>query len=283
MINIKISVIVPCYNQSEYLSEALNSVLNQTYKNWECIIVNDGSIDNTENIAEEWILKDERIKYVFQKNRGLSSARNLGIEMAIGEWILPLDADDKIEVNYLELAIKTINSNNHLKVVYSNAIKFGEVNENWELKPFNLHNLARENMIFCSAFFKKKDWKAIGGYDINMKYGYEDWEFWIHMLKNGGNVVQLKQKCFFYRVRKKSMVRSINNNKMNYLFDYLSVKHTDFFVKNLGSFSKLYFEIKDNEKKIISLKLSKKMAINILVKSIFGVNIFKLNDGKLNF
>ena len=101
-----ISVVVPCYNQAQYLDECLQSVLNQTYQDWECIIVNDGSPDNTEEIAKNWVEKDTRFIYLSKENGGLSSARNAGIEIAKGEWILPLDADDKIGERYLELAEK---------------------------------------------------------------------------------------------------------------------------------------------------------------------------------
>ena len=94
--NTKVSVIVPCYNQAQYLDEALQSILNQSFTDWECIVVNDGSKDNTEFISNEWIKKDSRFKYVYQDNGGLSNARNVGIKKAEGEFILPLDADDKI-------------------------------------------------------------------------------------------------------------------------------------------------------------------------------------------
>ena len=102
----KVSIIVPCYNQAQYLEDALQSVVFQTYKDWECIIVNDGSVDNTEIIAKNWLLKDNRFKYLHQENGGLSMARNSGIKLAEGDFILPLDADDKISSNYIEKAIE---------------------------------------------------------------------------------------------------------------------------------------------------------------------------------
>jgi glycosyltransferase involved in cell wall biosynthesis len=101
--SVNITVIVPCYNQAAYLDEALQSVLNQTYLYWECIIVNDGSTDQSEVKAKEWTEKDHRFKYFYQKNSGLCSARNFGIKKAQGEFILPLDADDKLGENYLKL------------------------------------------------------------------------------------------------------------------------------------------------------------------------------------
>ena len=192
-----VSVIVPCYNQACYLEEALNSVLNQTYLNWECIIVNDGSPDNTEEVALNWIQKDTRFKYILKENGGLSSARNAGIEKAQGEFILPLDADDKIGEQYTQLAINLFMKDKLLKVVYCNAEKFGIVNEPWQLKSFSLYNLSRNNVIFCSGFFKKSDWAEVKGYDDKMKNGLEDWDFWIEILKNGGKVYKLNYTGFF--------------------------------------------------------------------------------------
>lgn len=87
MTNPLISVIVPCYNQAQYLDECLQSVVEQTYPNWECIIVNDGSPDNTEEIALQWTEKDSRFIYIKKENGGLSSARNAGLEIAKGKWI----------------------------------------------------------------------------------------------------------------------------------------------------------------------------------------------------
>ena len=99
-----ISVIVPCYNQAQYLDECLQSVLDQTYTDWECIIVNDGSPDHTEEIAKKWVEKDTRFIYLFKENGGLSSARNAGIEIAKGEWIQFLDCDDILKKEKFEIS-----------------------------------------------------------------------------------------------------------------------------------------------------------------------------------
>src|SRR5665647_803926 len=94
--DVKVSVIIPCYNQGHFLNESVGSVLAQTYTNWECIIVNDGSTDNTESIALARSQKDSRIKYIKKENEGLSSARNRGLDEASGDFIQFLDADDMI-------------------------------------------------------------------------------------------------------------------------------------------------------------------------------------------
>lgn len=251
-----ISIVVPCYNQGQYLSECLQSVLKQTYLNWECIIVNDGSHDNTEKISLEWCEKDNRFKYLKKENGGLSSARNAGIEMAKGEWILPLDADDYISYNYLEEAEKHFSDKN-IKIIYCLAEKFGLEKGIWDLPDFSIQQLAYKNIIFCTALFKKNDWKSVGGYDERMVGGLEDWEFWINLIKKGGAVYRIPIICFYYRVKENSMVKDLNNNKREYLFKYLAKKHTDFFIQHIGTFHNLYYEnkvLKRNYNKIYNSK-----------------------------
>ena len=132
MSNKKISIIVPCYNQVQYLDECLQSVLDQTYTNWECLIIDDGSPDNTEDLAKIWVEKDERFHYFKKENGGVSSARNFGIEKSTGIYILPLDGDDKIAENYLKLASEKLEQG--FDVVYCLAKYFGERNENFVLQ-----------------------------------------------------------------------------------------------------------------------------------------------------
>lgn len=269
MNNTQVSIIVPCYNQAQYLDEALQSVLEQTYTNWECIIINDGSPDDTEEVAKRWIEKDSRFKYVYQENGGLSSARNAGIRIAQGQYILPLDADDKIAPNYISLAVQSFQEDVSLKVVYCKAEKFGVEAGLWQLPPFSIYDLCRFNMIFCSAIFKRKDWELVGGYDVTMIYGLEDWEFWIAVLKNGGNVKCLDLIGFYYRIRENSMTRRINLEHRRFLENYVVKKHIDFFSLNyddLNEFRKINIE---------NLK-SEKYVLNLFTKMLFGFKLFKL-------
>lgn len=265
----KISVIVPCYNQAQYLDDALYSVLSQTYHDWECVIVDDGSPDNTEAVATKWTEKDSRFKYVFKENGGLCSARNYGIERATGEFILPLDADDKIAANYVALTLDSFQEDASLTVVYCRAEKFGDEEGLWLLPPFSLFNLAQNNMIFCSAIFRKLDWELVRGYDEKMIYGLEDWDFWIAILKNGGGVKCLDKVGFYYRIKFDSMVKGVNSEKRKYLLEYLSIKHADFFVEQYGSLIHLYRENRELK------KFYTKITSNFFYKMYkFPVNIF---------
>ena len=263
-----VSIIVPCYNQAQYLDEALQSVLNQTYLNWECIIVNDGGSDNTENVSNEWIKKDKRFIYLYKENGGLSSARNAGILNAKGEYILPLDADDKINFKYIDLAIKSFKNDDSLKIVYCRAQNFGILDGLWQLPPFSIYDLCRFNMIFCSALFKKEDWKLVGGYDINMIYGLEDWEFWIAILKNGGKVKCLEEIGFYYRIRENSMARTISQEEREFSERYVAKKHFEFYRAN-------YNHLNENTKIIQRSLKSEKFIFNLFTQKFFGFKFFK--------
>lgn len=265
-----VSIIIPCYNQAQYLSEALESVLNQNYLNWECIIVNDESPDNTDEIAKEWLIKDQRFKYIEKINGGLSSARNAGISNAKGEFILPLDADDKIGSQYLQLAINEFEKDNQLKIVYCKAEKFGEEKGLWDLSDFSIFNLVKRNMIFCTAFFRKAEWEKVGGYDVNLIYGLEDWEFWIAILKNGGKVKRLEEVCFFYRVKRVSMAVAITPEEVDFSNDYIRKKHIDFILSNYDTLN-LY-----RQESLRQLR-SEKFVINLFFKMFFGTRLFKKN------
>lgn len=212
-----ISVIIPCYNQGCFLSETLDSVLSQTYENWEAIIVDDGSTDTTKEVANQYCTKDPRFRYIYQSNAGLSAARNAGVTNSNGIYILPLDSDDKIAPRYIELAINAFIANEKLKVVYCRAALFGIKKGEWKLPEFSIERMLGRNCIFCSAFYKREDFDKIGGYNTNMKYGFEDWDFWLSMLEEGGEVFQIDEILFFYRIRKRSMLRSIDEQKFQYL------------------------------------------------------------------
>jgi len=269
-----VSIIVPCYNQAEYLPEALQSVIEQSFSNWECIIVNDGSSDNTEEVAKKFIKRDGRFKYILKENGGLSSARNMGISGAIGSFILPLDADDKIAADYSELALAKFKKDPELKVVYCKAEKFGNELGAWELPDFSLHKLSRQNMIFCSAIFKKDDWKRVGGYDEKIIFGWEDWDFWISILKNGGKVCRLDRVGFYYRKKPTSMLKEISPNRRAEIFKYLNIKHADFFVEYYGSFSSMNIEMHRFKREFNHKLKSEKFVIDLFCKKFFGFSVF---------
>lgn len=220
MQNHKVSVIVPCYNQAQYLEESLASIYTQTHTNWECIIVNDGSPDNTEAIARKWVAKDARFIYVSKENGGVSSARNLGIEKAIGEYILTLDADDKFEATFIEKALEVMLHNPEIGIVSSWGIFFTK-DKNQQVYKSNAKSTS--DLLFCNglnmgfSLFRKDSWQQAGKYDTNFKNGYEDWEFLLRVSSLGWKVHVIEEVLFFYRQhqvsRRKEMNQRDNENK----------------------------------------------------------------------
>ena len=108
MRNELISIIVPIYNVEKYLRQCLDSIMNQTYRNFECLLINDGSSDNSEDICREYVSKDSRFRYFEKENGGVSSARNLGIEHSKGEYITFIDSDDWVDSDYLEVLYNSL-------------------------------------------------------------------------------------------------------------------------------------------------------------------------------
>lgn len=228
-----VSIIIPCFNHGFYLKEAIDSVFASTYKQVEVIIVDDGSMDNTAEVAREIMRKHPNVFYFHQTNHGPACARNIGISVAKGKYILPLDADDKISDHYIEKALEAIKNNPKIKVVYCKAEYFGKKTGLWNLKEFSLKRLAIDNMIFSCALFRKEDWERAGGYSNELVGGWEDWEFWISILKNGGKVLQLDYIGFFYRIHQFSRRKSTTKEIERTTIDYINHKHRDFIVAHL--------------------------------------------------
>jgi glycosyltransferase involved in cell wall biosynthesis len=241
--NLVVSVIVPCYNQAQYLSEALESVWIQTYANWECIIVDDGSPDNTADIASKFCAKDKRFKYLFKENDGLSSARNAGIKEASGDLILPLDADDCIHKDYLRLAVEAFTKNDALDLVYCKANFYGEKTGEWDLGPYTYDKLLESNLIFCSALFKKQDFTKVNGYNENLKIGFEDWDLWIRMLNPSSKILQLSETLFYYRIKKQSMLQQLIKGEKEQVKWDIFLSCTDIYRKHLPPPMDSYAEI----------------------------------------
>ncbi len=231
-----ISVIVPCYNQGIYLKETIQSALASTYRPLEIIIINDGSTDDSLELARVLEAQHPEVRVLDQANSGVTKARNSGIAAAQGEYILPLDGDDLISNTYIEKGIAVLSMRPEVKVVYCQAEKFSTTTRKpWKLKPFSLQQLAKDNMIFVSALFRKTDALAVRGFSEDMQLGREDWEFWIKLLKNGGEVVQLPEVGFFYRLTPTSKRKKTGGtNFKRARIAYLNAKHADFFERELN-------------------------------------------------
>lgn len=230
-----VSIIIPCYNQELYIEQCLQSVLNQKYKNWECIIINDGSKDNSEEVIKSIIANDNRFTYRYIENSGVSNARNFAIHLAKGKYILPLDGDDKIGENYLKFALDYFALYPTTKLVYCKAELFGNIKQYWDLPPYDYDYFLFQNIIFCSGIYKKEDYLKTSGYDINLKIGYEDWDFWIQLLEKDDNVAQLDSIQFYYRQNENSRNSFLKNEDThNKIKDYIYKKNIQKYLEISG-------------------------------------------------
>lgn len=228
----KVSIIIPCFNLGKYIHTAIDSVLAQTFQDFEIIIVNDGSTDGeTNQILDD--LENLKIKVITTANQGLSNARNNGIEQAVGEYILPLDADDKIAPTYLEKAVRILDQNENIGIVYCRAEFFGVNNAKWELPDYELMQMLIDNMIFCSAFFRKADWKLVGGFKPTMIYGWEDYDFWLSIIELKREVCRLPEYLFYYRQRSKSMINKMTNEHLYYSRQKIVENHKRLYLNNI--------------------------------------------------
>lgn len=229
---VKVSVIIPCHNQGETLLETLNSVEAQTFRGFEVIVVDDGSTDpTTRDILGE--LKKSETRVVHTSNQGLAAARNNGIREANGKYILPLDADDRIGPAYLEKAAAVLDAIPDVGIVYCRAETFGEVRGPWKIPEYSLEQMLLDNIIFCSAMFRKEDWQQAGGYDTNMTYGWEDYDFWLSLIERGVGVYQIPEVLFFYRVAADSMVRSKTRAQKFEMFSRIFYKHQKLYTDHI--------------------------------------------------
>lgn len=228
-----VSVIVPCYNHGMFIGETLQSVQEQTFNNWECIIVDNGSTDNTKEIVENFIRTDRRFRYMYLSQQGVSKARNSGIKNSSGKFILPLDADDKIRSGYFSSAVNVLENNESVKIVYCNAELFGALNQKWNLPEFTMQNMIVENCIFCSAFYRRADYDKTKGYNEEMLVGFEDWDFWLELLKDGGDVYKLPETLFYYRIRKESRNNRLDIEQQKLLRRQIYHNHKDLIEKHL--------------------------------------------------
>lgn len=195
----RISIIVPCYNGEEFLGETLDCLQKQTIEDWECVIVNDGSTDNSIKILREYEAKDSRYKVIDKENEGPSVARNVAIAASSGKYILPLDADDLIAPTYAEKAIEYLERHPKTKLVYCKAKYFGEKEGELNLPDYNYDEIPYGNCIFCSCVYRREDFEKTGGYNPNMNYGNEDWDFLLSLLKPKDEVYCIPEVLFYYR------------------------------------------------------------------------------------
>lgn len=236
----KVSVIMPCYNDGLYIQEAIESVLQQTYKNLELIVVNDGSDDeDTINILKD--IDDERVTVLHTENLKPARARNYGISIASGAYILPVDSDDRIDATYVEKAVMVLHNNPNVGVVYCEADLFGEQNGKWDLPLYSFETMLLDNIVFVTAMFSKHDWESVGGFNTYMDSGMEDYDFWLSLLAIGKEIFQIPETLFHYRIKTVSRTTQFMDNSMQVKEIYRRIydNHEEFYQKHAKEYAKI--------------------------------------------
>ena len=197
-----VSVVIPCFNQGKFLAEAVASVVCQTYPNWEIIIVNDGSSDNTSEVARKLIdlYPEHRITLVEQANGGTSSARNHGIKLAKGEYILPLDADDRLTSYAVEALLENALQCGEPCVSFGSFRSFDQ--ESMLTVSSDLYDpldIPKSTPLCCTSLYSKSICEQVGGYKEDMRQGNEDWEFWLNCHRHSIKFVGMPELVLQYR------------------------------------------------------------------------------------
>ncbi len=217
----KVSIIIPAYNREKYIKRALDSIFSQTFSNFEIIIVDDGSIDNTKKAIDGY-LKDERVHYIFQKNQGVSTALNNGIGASKGKYISLLHSDDYwIDNQKLEKQVDFLEKNHDFVLIGGAIIRKKETDKKQHkiLYPKNDKDI-REAMLFSCLFassavvFRRESYLASKGFNNELEV-CEDWDLWLR-LGQLGKMYNFQDYFACYQESEKSLSNSYHRKSLMY-------------------------------------------------------------------
>lgn len=229
-----VSIIITCYNYAEYLKEAVESALNQTYSNIEIVIINDGSTDESDSIGRELSELHKSIRYISQKNNGIIKTRNKGIAESRGDFIVFLDADDYLEKNYITAALE-VASQKKVGVVYTDYIMFDAKNEESNFPEYSLEQLKNHNYIHMSSLLSRA---AVGAhrFDEGMKeLSHEDWDFFLSLCMDGVTAAKCTTTHLYYRIHHNGRNNRLESDKGRLDFAKVYLYITGKYLKNTSS------------------------------------------------
>jgi glycosyltransferase involved in cell wall biosynthesis len=205
-----VSVIIPAYNQDRYLSQAIESVLNQTYPDFELIVIDDGSTDNTAIIAKNY--DDQRVRYIYQENRGLSAARNTGIRYSNGQHITFLDSDDLFLPTKLQLLVTFFEENPQIGLVAGQAVPIDQqgtrIGKIYDVPiPDDSSLLLLGNPLHVGSVMIRKTCQDLVGYFDENLHSYEDWDMWLRLMLAGCKAGWVAKPVSLYRFHTAQMTR----------------------------------------------------------------------------
>ena len=285
----KVSIVVPVYNVALYLVECIESIINQTYKNIEVILVNDGSTDNSKEICENYAKKDDRIIFITKQNNGAASARNYGLNIVTGKYIGFVDSDDILELNYIERLVTTLKNNNVDIAVcsyynlYKNTIK--EQVYEYQLVSFSDEEyLERFLKDWTCGLIWNKLFKADVIKNNRFEEGHKiDDEFFTYRcVMNSKKVVLFNEPLYYYRWRLSSVMQEYSDSQEQFIKDRLSylTQRYDNVIEQYPSLKIKYLEnLMDNLislKKLCNTNTLKKIYKDVIKKYIFHIIFSKI-------
>ena len=245
-----VSFVLPCYNSHEFLEKTIASIQEQTYRNFEIIIVNDGS--TCKKTIKKLSSLNSDIKILNQENKGLPTARNVGFAAATGEYVVPLDCDDWIEPTFVEACLQKLELASNASFVFSSLQLEGDLSGVLNKKYNFFEQLFFNQLPYC-IFISKDTWRSIGGYSEQMKDGYEDWEFNIKLGKNNFFGTEIQEPLFHYRVSKRGMLNRLSRKKHVYLWRSIQDSHPDIY--NFRALLKIWMQWKSTPMRYSGLLL----------------------------
>ncbi|MBR1850474.1 MAG: glycosyltransferase family 2 protein [Bacteroidales bacterium] len=229
-----VSVVIPCHNHGRFLAQAIDSVFAQTYSNVECVVVDDGSDDNTCEVANQYASRPHFVFIHKPEVGGVAKARNSAIQASAGSYILSLDADDYILPTFVEKAMGWFLAHPSTKLVYSKVQTFGESEGPLGLDEYDYRKFIFNNCIPATALFRREDYDQTHGYNPNMQHGLEDWDFFLSLLEEGDEVHCIDECLFCYR----QVYGSRNSNIVLFerdLYRQLYHNHSELYDKYLAT------------------------------------------------
>lgn len=219
MQNKTIAVVITAFNYGKYLDDCIQSVLNQSHKADEIIVVDDESTDTTREVVAKY-----PVKYIWQKNKGLSGARNTGIREATSQFICCLDADDMLRPDAILEHLKIADENS---IAQCGLLYFGSQVATFRPQGATLESIMKTNTVYCNSVFPKKAWEEVGGYDESdtMRLGLEDWEYWQRLMGAGYKVNTSDYIALLYRRHSDSMTKNTTHPNWEKITNYMQEKN----------------------------------------------------------
>jgi glycosyltransferase involved in cell wall biosynthesis len=202
----RISVLMPCFNHGAFIAEAVDSVLAQTFQDFEIIVVDDGSTEPPTLDALSRV-GGPRTTVLTIVNRGLPAARNHAALHASGEFFCAVDADDKLAPTWFEKAVRVLDDRPDIMFVSHWLETFGDERWTWTPDRCDLASLLARNAVNGAALVRRAVFESMGGYDETMRDGCEDWDFWLRLVERGCHGIIIPEVLFYYRRRSDSMSR----------------------------------------------------------------------------